>query len=121
MDEVMLEHSILRSVSLDVANPPSDGDPSRISLVKRSVASVCAEVTEFHPTIKNWHIESYGRAEEFHSPKVLVELSARSMPCFNLLCHPREEMYSEAEVYCYHIEQKLQPRSVSKCVEEAVS
>ncbi|CAI0461504.1 unnamed protein product [Linum tenue] len=46
------------------------GDPSRISLVKRSVATVCAEVAEFHPTLKNWHIESYGRAEEFHSPKV---------------------------------------------------
>ncbi|CAI0392457.1 unnamed protein product [Linum tenue] len=36
------------------------GDPSRISLVKRSVATVCAEVAEFHPTLKNWHIESYG-------------------------------------------------------------
>ncbi|PON99542.1 Glycoside hydrolase [Trema orientale] len=46
------------------------GDPSRISLVKRSVSSVCAEVTEYHPMIKNWHIESYGKTEEFHSPKV---------------------------------------------------
>ncbi|XP_062102490.1 beta-galactosidase 3 [Humulus lupulus] len=46
------------------------GDPSRISLVKRSVSSVCAEVAEYHPTIKNWHIESYGKSEEFHSPKV---------------------------------------------------
>ncbi|KAG6767877.1 hypothetical protein POTOM_026766 [Populus tomentosa] len=48
------------------------GDPSRISLVKRSLASVCAEVSEFHPTIKNWQIESYGRAEEFHSPKNFI-------------------------------------------------
>ncbi|XP_030499794.2 beta-galactosidase 3 [Cannabis sativa] len=46
------------------------GNPSRISLVKRSVSSVCAEVAEYHPTIKNWHIESYGKSEEFHSPKV---------------------------------------------------
>ncbi|CAL9027168.1 unnamed protein product [Prunus brigantina] len=46
------------------------GDPSRISLVKRSVSSVCAEVAEYHPTIKNWHIESYGKVEDFHSPKV---------------------------------------------------
>lgn len=51
------------------------GDPSRISLVKRSVASVCAEVSEFHPTIKNWHIESYGRAEELHRPKVHLRCS----------------------------------------------
>ncbi|XP_048431228.1 beta-galactosidase 3-like [Pyrus x bretschneideri] len=46
------------------------GDPSRISLVKRAVSSVCSEVAEYHPTIKNWHIESYGKAEDFHSPKV---------------------------------------------------
>lgn len=46
------------------------GDPSRISLDKRSVSSVCAEVSEYHPTIKNWHIESYGKTEEFHKPKV---------------------------------------------------
>lgn len=51
------------------------GDPSRISLVKRSVSSVCAEVTEYHPTIKNWHIESYGKSEEFHSPKVHLKCS----------------------------------------------
>ncbi|KAL3527159.1 hypothetical protein ACH5RR_011815 [Cinchona calisaya] len=46
------------------------GDPTKISLVKRSVSSVCADVTEYHPTLKNWHIESYGRTEEFHKPKV---------------------------------------------------
>ncbi|KAB2618119.1 beta-D-galactosidase [Pyrus ussuriensis x Pyrus communis] len=46
------------------------GDPSRISLVKRAVSSVCSEVAEYHPTIKNWHIESYGKVEDFHSPKV---------------------------------------------------
>ncbi|RWR79133.1 beta-galactosidase 3-like protein [Cinnamomum micranthum f. kanehirae] len=46
------------------------GDASGISLVKRSVSSVCADVSEWHPTIKNWHIESYGRSEELHRPKV---------------------------------------------------
>lgn len=51
------------------------GDPSRISLVKRSVSSVCADVAEYHPTIKNWHIESYGKSEEFHSPKVHLKCS----------------------------------------------
>lgn len=52
------------------------GDPSRISLVKRSVSSVCAEVAEYHPTIKNWHIESYGKVEDFHSPKVHLRCNA---------------------------------------------
>ncbi|KAK7250783.1 hypothetical protein RIF29_33454 [Crotalaria pallida] len=51
------------------------GNPSRISLVKRSVSSVCADVTEFHPNIKNWHIESYGKSEEFHPPKVHLHCS----------------------------------------------
>ncbi|KAJ4714293.1 Beta-galactosidase [Melia azedarach] len=51
------------------------GNPSRISLVKRSVTSVCSEVAEYHPTIKNWHIESYGKPEEFHSPKVHLRCS----------------------------------------------
>jgi hypothetical protein len=51
------------------------GDPSRISLVKRSVSSVCADVSEYHPTIKNWHIESYGKSEELHRPKVHLRCS----------------------------------------------
>nr|DAD22287.1 TPA_asm: hypothetical protein HUJ06_023750 [Nelumbo nucifera] len=46
------------------------GDASGISLVKRSVSSVCADVSEWHPNIKNWQIESYGRTQEFHRPKV---------------------------------------------------
>ncbi|KAG1334098.1 Beta-galactosidase 5 [Cocos nucifera] len=40
------------------------GDASKISLVKKSVSGVCADVSEWHPTIKNWHIESYGQPEE---------------------------------------------------------
>ncbi|KAL6345256.1 hypothetical protein AAG906_015739 [Vitis piasezkii] len=46
------------------------GDPSRISLVRRSMTGVCADVFEYHPNIKNWHIESYGKTEELHKPKV---------------------------------------------------
>ncbi|XP_065016121.1 beta-galactosidase 5-like [Musa acuminata AAA Group] len=46
------------------------GDATKISLAKRSVSSVCADVSEWHPTIKNWHIENYGRPEEHHKPKV---------------------------------------------------
>ncbi|KAG5089440.1 hypothetical protein JHK86_002052 [Glycine max] len=51
------------------------GDPSKISLVKRSVSSVCADVSEYHPNIRNWHIDSYGKSEEFHPPKVHLHCS----------------------------------------------
>ena len=51
------------------------GDPTRISLMKRSVTSLCADVAEYHPMIKNWHIESYGKSEDFHRPKVHLQCS----------------------------------------------
>ncbi|WJX88537.1 Beta-galactosidase 3 [Trifolium repens] len=51
------------------------GDPSKISLVKRSVSSVCADVSEYHTNIKNWHIDSYGKSEEFRPPKVHLHCS----------------------------------------------
>lgn len=51
------------------------GDPSKISLVKRSVSTVCAELSEYHPNIKNWQIESYGKTEEFHRPKAHLHCS----------------------------------------------
>lgn len=37
------------------------GDPSGISMVKRSVGSVCAEVEEWQPTMENWYTKAYGR------------------------------------------------------------
>ncbi|XP_009418404.2 beta-galactosidase 5-like [Musa acuminata AAA Group] len=46
------------------------GDATKISMMKRSVSSVCADVSEWHPTIKNWDIESDGQPEEYHKPKV---------------------------------------------------
>ncbi|KAK8923461.1 Beta-galactosidase 5 [Platanthera zijinensis] len=46
------------------------GDATKISLVKQSVSSVCADVSEWHPLVKNWHIDSYGKPEEFRRPKV---------------------------------------------------
>lgn len=46
------------------------GDPTRITLVKRSVTTVCADIAEYHPNIKNWQIESYGKPEEFRKPKI---------------------------------------------------
>ncbi|TYI88858.1 hypothetical protein E1A91_D03G011900v1 [Gossypium mustelinum] len=51
------------------------GDPLKISLVKRSMSTVCAEMSEYHPNIKNWQIESYGKTEEFHRPKVHLHCS----------------------------------------------
>ncbi|KAG6513401.1 hypothetical protein ZIOFF_023725 [Zingiber officinale] len=49
------------------------GDATKISLAKRSISSVCADVSEWHPMIKNWEIESYGRPEEHHKPKVHLQ------------------------------------------------
>lgn len=51
------------------------GDPTRISLVKRSVTSVCGDVAEFHPNIRNLQTDSYGRTEEFHKPKLHLRCS----------------------------------------------
>jgi hypothetical protein len=45
------------------------GDSSKIALVKRSVSSVCADVSEDHRNIKNWEIEKYGETE-YLKPKV---------------------------------------------------
>lgn len=46
------------------------GNPTRISLAKRSATSVCADVSEYAPNIKSWQIQSYGKTQEFHRPKV---------------------------------------------------
>ncbi|KAL8123753.1 beta-galactosidase 3-like [Apium graveolens] len=51
------------------------GDPTKISLVKRSVTGVCADISEYHPNIKNWQIESYGKTQEFHMPKLHLRCS----------------------------------------------
>ncbi|XP_077210114.1 beta-galactosidase-like [Tasmannia lanceolata] len=47
----------------------SGGDPYGISLVRRTVGSVCADVSEWQPTLKNWHIKVYGRPERPLRPK----------------------------------------------------
>nr|QSM07469.1 beta-galactosidase 3 [Ipomoea batatas] len=52
------------------------GDPTRISLARRSVSSVCADVGEIHPNIRNWEIESYGsRSQELPKPKLHLHCS----------------------------------------------
>lgn len=45
------------------------GDPTGISLVKRTIGSVCADVSEWHPTLRKWHIKAYGKAERPWRPK----------------------------------------------------
>lgn len=87
------------------------GNPMKTAIVKRSVTTVCADVSEFHPTLKNWQIESFGKSEEFHNPKVHLRWSSHffykicklwdsfwnmrklptgNLPCSHLLLHPRE-------------------------------
>ncbi|KAL9229534.1 hypothetical protein vseg_004991 [Gypsophila vaccaria] len=41
------------------------GDPTKISVGKRSVSSVCAQVSEYHPSIKSWQLtaKSAGRTQ----------------------------------------------------------
>ncbi|KAF9619239.1 hypothetical protein IFM89_005793, partial [Coptis chinensis] len=46
------------------------GDASRITLARRSVSTVCADVSEFHPSITNLQIESQGKSQELRIPKV---------------------------------------------------
>lgn len=46
------------------------GNAGKISLVKRSVSTVCADVSEWHPNIHNWQIESYGQPVEVRRAKV---------------------------------------------------
>ncbi|KAK9287542.1 hypothetical protein L1049_015963 [Liquidambar formosana] len=52
------------------------GDASKISLVKRSVTGLCAEVSEYHPTTKNWLIDSYGKSEVLNKPEFHLRCAA---------------------------------------------
>ncbi|KAJ8645058.1 hypothetical protein MRB53_006806 [Persea americana] len=45
------------------------GDPTGISLVRRTTGSACAFISEWHPTLRKWHIKDYGRAERPRRPK----------------------------------------------------
>lgn len=46
------------------------GDVSKIALVRSSVSTVCAEVSENHPYIRNWLTESRAQLEEEKKPKI---------------------------------------------------
>ncbi|KAG0493896.1 hypothetical protein HPP92_004890 [Vanilla planifolia] len=37
------------------------GDPTKISMVKKTLESVCAEIAEWQPAVDNWRTKKYGR------------------------------------------------------------
>ncbi|XP_059645647.1 beta-galactosidase 1 [Cornus florida] len=45
------------------------GNPSGISLVKREVQSVCADIYEWQPTLVNWQLQSSGKVNKPLRPK----------------------------------------------------
>ncbi|KAL8141206.1 hypothetical protein V2J09_007227 [Rumex salicifolius] len=45
------------------------GDASKIAVVKRSVAGVCADVSENHPSIEKWNLDSNGESIKFQGAK----------------------------------------------------
>ncbi|CAN6457188.1 unnamed protein product [Victoria cruziana] len=46
------------------------GNPSGITMVRRTVGSACADVSEWHPSI--WNIKSYGKPEMPEKPQVHI-------------------------------------------------
>lgn len=51
------------------------GDPTRITLTKTSMTSVCADMFEHHTNSKDWHTESYGKTQPFRRPKIHLQCS----------------------------------------------
>lgn len=65
------------------------GDPTSISLVKRSVGSVCAYVTEWQPSMKNWHTKDYEKSKVHLScddGKKITEIKFASYGTPNGMC-----------------------------------
>jgi len=46
------------------------GDPNQISLVKRSVSRVCAQLSESRPAIRDWQLQSFERTRRTYIPKL---------------------------------------------------
>lgn len=61
-----------RGKNLVVVLEELGGDASKITLVKRSVLSVCAEVFEHHPSTVNWRIDSNGESDILHQAKAHI-------------------------------------------------
>ncbi|XP_062097106.1 beta-galactosidase 3-like [Humulus lupulus] len=49
------------------------GDASKISIVKRSLTSICADAFENHPSIENYRIESEGGSSMDHAAKIRLK------------------------------------------------
>ncbi|GAB4839432.1 Beta-galactosidase 3 [Ancistrocladus abbreviatus] len=49
------------------------GDASKISLVKRSVTTVCGSAFEHHPTVENWSLETDGKLRAVHEPSLRLQ------------------------------------------------
>lgn len=45
------------------------GNPDWISLVKREIGSVCADIYEYQPTLMNWQMKAYGKVSKPLRPK----------------------------------------------------
>ncbi|KAL3511690.1 hypothetical protein ACH5RR_024407 [Cinchona calisaya] len=52
------------------------GDPYDISLVKREVSSVCADIYEWQPTLVNWQLQSSGKVDKPLRPKAHLSCGA---------------------------------------------
>ncbi|KAL9169715.1 hypothetical protein ABFS82_04G096900 [Erythranthe guttata] len=52
------------------------GNPYGISLVKREVASVCADIYEWQPTLVNWQLQSSGKVNKPLRPKAHLSCDA---------------------------------------------
>lgn len=47
------------------------GDVTKVNLKKRSVSTICSDVSEWHPTVRNWKVEDDSDARQIvYKPKV---------------------------------------------------
>lgn len=51
------------------------GNPIGISLAKRSMKSVCADMFEYRPNSSYWHTETNGETEAIRRPKIHLQCS----------------------------------------------
>ncbi|KAF3655194.1 Beta-galactosidase [Capsicum annuum] len=54
----------------------SGGEPHGISLVKREVASVCADINEWQPQLVNWKMQASGKVDKPLRPKAHLSCAA---------------------------------------------
>ncbi|GFP85684.1 beta-galactosidase [Phtheirospermum japonicum] len=52
------------------------GNPDGIALVKREVASVCADIHEWQPTLVNWRLQASGKVNKWLRPKAHLSCDA---------------------------------------------